>query len=313
MKQRGGVGRSRSGMGRTRGPSIDREIDRESSCFPNNSSNGYHTSEASSTSKSPVPSPCYRKSKCREDNDLTAGLWNNGEPDYLPGKQGGTWSKLLSYKSGLTTADRLHSTRQWMLVWACFSMSRQLPLNLNMKPARRALHRRRACVLQSQGLCFSRFPGNWGGWRGESQDLERFYSTQVWRNEPARQIACDMVCPVSSILVTADYHGFRYCVPMDGHRPSLDLMFYDNICPDQNGSSSRSVMTVFLFNAILSTKFPSSQSSPNMTSSGAMSQWMFWTTQINTWNLKAMRLKWWRINFMSITCVRLATMLDMCD
>jgi hypothetical protein len=37
-----------------------------------------------------------------------------------------------------------------------------LRLPLNMKLARRALHRRRACVLQSQGLCFSRFPGNRG-------------------------------------------------------------------------------------------------------------------------------------------------------
>ncbi|KAF8256966.1 hypothetical protein EI94DRAFT_1819544 [Lactarius quietus] len=26
----------------------------------------------------------------------------------------------------------------------------------------------------------------------------------------------------------------RYCVPMDGHRPGLDLKFYDKICPDPN-------------------------------------------------------------------------------
>ena len=37
-----------------------------------------------------------------------------------------------------------------------------LRLPLNMKPARRASHRRRACILQSQGLCFSRFAGNRG-------------------------------------------------------------------------------------------------------------------------------------------------------
>ena len=28
---------------------------------------------------------------------------------------------------------------------------------------------------------------------------------------------------------------FRYCVPMDGHRPSLDLQYFENICPDKNG------------------------------------------------------------------------------
>ena len=32
---------------------------------------------------------------------------------------------------------------------------------------------------------------------------------------------------------------------MDGHRPSLDLRFYKDICPDQNGASSRTVTTVF--------------------------------------------------------------------
>jgi len=29
-------------------------------------------------------------------------------------------------------------------------------------------------------------------------------------------------------------HAIWYCVPMDGHRPELDLKFYENICPDQN-------------------------------------------------------------------------------
>jgi len=29
-------------------------------------------------------------------------------------------------------------------------------------------------------------------------------------------------------------HAIWYCVPLDGHRPGLDLKFYENICPDQN-------------------------------------------------------------------------------
>ncbi|KAF8257554.1 hypothetical protein EI94DRAFT_1670647 [Lactarius quietus] len=29
-------------------------------------------------------------------------------------------------------------------------------------------------------------------------------------------------------------HAIWYCVPMDGHRPGLDLKFYDKICPDPN-------------------------------------------------------------------------------
>ena len=66
-------------------------------------------------------------------------------------------------------------------------------LSLNMNLARRTPHRRRNCVLQSQGLCFSRFAGNRGGWRRESRSVERFYSTKVWRKETARKTTCDMV------------------------------------------------------------------------------------------------------------------------
>ena len=33
---------------------------------------------------------------------------------------------------------------------------------------------------------------------------------------------------------------------MDGHRPGLDLKFYKDICPDQNGALSQTFMTVFL-------------------------------------------------------------------
>jgi hypothetical protein len=35
-------------------------------------------------------------------------------------------------------------------------------------------------------------------------------------------------------MATTDYHGLRYCVPMDDHRPGLNLKFFENICPDQN-------------------------------------------------------------------------------
>jgi hypothetical protein len=30
---------------------------------------------------------------------------------------------------------------------------------------------------------------------------------------------------------------FRYCVPMDNARPSLDLKYFNDICPDTNGAS----------------------------------------------------------------------------
>ena len=39
-------------------------------------------------------------------------------------------------------------------------------------------------------------------------------------------------------IATADDHVKRYCVPMDNQRPELDLRFFNNICPDKNGTSS---------------------------------------------------------------------------
>jgi hypothetical protein len=33
---------------------------------------------------------------------------------------------------------------------------------------------------------------------------------------------------------------FRYCIPMDNDRPSLDMKYIDNICPDKNGKSEHS-------------------------------------------------------------------------
>jgi hypothetical protein len=37
-------------------------------------------------------------------------------------------------------------------------------------------------------------------------------------------------------ITTADRSVLRYCVPMDSHRPGLDLKYYDKICPDPNGA-----------------------------------------------------------------------------
>ena len=51
---------------------------------------------------------------------------------------------------------------------------------------------------------------------------------------------------LQQLMDDSDGHGFRYCVPMDGHRPELDLQFYKDICPDKNGVSLRTVMAVFI-------------------------------------------------------------------
>jgi len=44
-----------------------------------------------------------------------------------------------------------------------------------------------------------------------------------------------------STVVNSQGHGclsiVRYCVPMDNDRPSLDLKYFEAICPDKNGMS----------------------------------------------------------------------------
>ncbi len=39
------------------------------------------------------------------------------------------------------------------------------------------------------------------------------------------------------ILAADGNNLFRYCVAMDNHRPNLDLKYFKDICPDQNGMS----------------------------------------------------------------------------
>ena len=113
-----------------------------------------------------------------------------------------------------------------------------LRLPIDIVPARRAHHRRRTCVLQSYGLCFSRFSRNRVRWHRGTRDIERIHSSQVCRKTITKQIARNMVCAAPVFLImTTDGLRVRHCIPMDGHRPGFDLKFHKDICPDQNGAS----------------------------------------------------------------------------
>ena len=46
-------------------------------------------------------------------------------------------------------------------------------------------------------------------------------------------------------ITTTDGHILRFCVPMDNQRPQLDLKFYKDICPDQNGALLQMFKAVF--------------------------------------------------------------------
>src|SRR5579863_8076537 len=42
---------------------------------------------------------------------------------------------------------------------------------------------------------------------------------------------------IYSFKFTSSHLLFRYCIPMDNDRPSLDLKHFEAICPDKNGMS----------------------------------------------------------------------------
>ena len=69
----------------------------------------------------------------------------------------------------------------------------------------------------------------------------------MWRKTIKTQIARHMVCATPVLLpviTTANGLDVRYCIPMDGHRPGLDLKFHKDICSNQNGASLWTFMTV---------------------------------------------------------------------
>ena len=87
-------------------------------------------------------------------------------------------------------------------------------------------------------------------------DLSR-ETTRNWRKcrnscnrSPERRI-----CKIDYMQYGLDYRVFmiastdgrvlRYCVPMDNQRPELDLKYFKDICPDQNGASLWTFLTVF--------------------------------------------------------------------
>ena len=41
----------------------------------------------------------------------------------------------------------------------------------------------------------------------------------------------------SNVYNCSLHHTFRYCIPMDNRRPSLDLKHFNDVCSDQNGRS----------------------------------------------------------------------------
>jgi len=73
------------------------------------------------------------------------------------------------------------------------------------------------------------------------EDCTRICQTQIARETIEGQIARNLVCSfvlscIYSCKFIRSWLLFRYCIPMDNDRPSLDLKHFGEICPDKNGT-----------------------------------------------------------------------------
>ena len=80
---------------------------------------------------------------------------------------------------------------------------------------------------------------------GEKRELE-IVQDFVRRKSRERKLndRLHAIWSVLSASMVSNSRGlpFRYCVPMDNVRPSLDLKHFDDICPDRNGMTQLSFM-----------------------------------------------------------------------
>jgi hypothetical protein len=53
------------------------------------------------------------------------------------------------------------------------------------------------------------------------------------------EIDCTRYGLLLSVFMIEDLQGlfFRYCIPLDNNQPERDLRYFDDICPDKNGTS----------------------------------------------------------------------------
>jgi hypothetical protein len=85
------------------------------------------------------------------------------------------------------------------------------------------------------------------GFEGGSEDELKAVQNFVRRRSQERLLE-DRLHAIWFVLFSIFNHKFtkvfhfRYCVPMDSARPSLELKHFDNICPDKNGASKPNFM-----------------------------------------------------------------------
>ena len=87
------------------------------------------------------------------------------------------------------------------------------------------------------GYVFHESRGIESGSTEELENLKQFVYRKCGEKRLRDKLHAIWFGLVSSRLQQIDGYNFRYCVPLDDHRPGLNLKFYENICADQNGVS----------------------------------------------------------------------------
>lgn len=71
-------------------------------------------------------------------------------------------------------------------------------------------------------------------WRSCRVLFDKSLGKGVWKTDYMQYGVLNFTIAAADGLI----HSTRYCVPMDNQRPELDLRFFDDICPDKNGTLS---------------------------------------------------------------------------
>ena len=93
-----------------------------------------------------------------------------------------------------------------------------------------------------RGYIFHDSPGFEAGSKDELKTVQKFVKrkSQEKRLKDRLHAIWFVVSCVYSCKFTRSWLLFRYCIPMDNDRPSLDLKYFDAICPDKDGMSTMS-------------------------------------------------------------------------
>jgi hypothetical protein len=88
-----------------------------------------------------------------------------------------------------------------------------------------------------RGYVFHDSRGFEAGSEDELQTVQEFVRRRSQERKLVNRLHAIWFASSSSGIYSYEFTGllFRYCVPMDNDRPSLDLKHIQDICPDKNG------------------------------------------------------------------------------